>query len=51
MPNVPDSSVEELLEIVPEHSSIYDVTDPDHLDGNVSKNICVYRLAACTGYT
>ena len=44
MPKVPDSSVEELIEIVREHPSIYDVTDPDHVDGNVYKNICVYRL-------
>ena len=51
MPKVLDSSVEELIEIGREHASIYDVTDPDHMGGNMSKNICVYRLAVCTGYT
>ena len=44
MPTMSDSSVEELIEIVREHPSSYDVTGPDHMDGNVSKNICVYRI-------
>ena len=44
MPIVPDSSVKELTEIVPEQQSTYDITDPDHIDWNVPKNSCVYRI-------
>ena len=51
MPKVLESSIKDLIEIVQEHPSIYDVTDPDHMDRKVSNNICVYRLAVCTGYT
>ena len=47
MPKVPDSSVEELMEIVREHPSIYDVTDPNHMEGNVSRNICVHVQTCC----
>ena len=39
MPNVLDSSAEDLIEMVREHLSTYDITDPNHMNGSVLKHI------------